>query len=226
MQSSRKLSYFNNNHTNFSLQPCTVRSLLEGMDKTEALKEVYVFSELSRSLNFAEVLTMTNKLAQGLLKMGLKKSDILALSAPNLPETMCLFFAAAFIGVVVVLVNPCYKLSEFEYILRTTGAKCLCITDQQGAIDPLELVNHFGLDWERSHRDALLFTALPNLKHLILATNGNPSDLACKDLSWDLTRDLLNSDEQSIDLPEVDTEDPLLIYLSVSDRLQLCSNQA
>ena len=209
----RKLSYFNNNQTNFSLQACTVRSLLEGMIKAEALKDIYEFSELKRTLNFVEVLAMTKTLAQGLLRMGLEKNDVLALATPNTPESICLFFAAAFIGVVVVLVNPCYRLSEFEHILRATRAKCLCITDQLSGIDYLRLVRDMGLDSAKSCKGELVFPALPNLGHVILARNGHSKE----SLYWDLAEELLNGNDQPLELPEVNTDDPLLIYLSVSN---------
>lgn len=68
---------------------------------------------------------LTTLVARGLLAMGIKKGDHVAIWATNLPEWMLTMFATAKIGAILVTVNTNYKQFEVEYLLRQSDTKML-----------------------------------------------------------------------------------------------------
>ena len=61
-----------------------------------------------------------DRLALGMLDLGLKPGDMLTLQVPNRVEYCILFFACAKIGVIPVLALPQFRSHEMEYILNLT----------------------------------------------------------------------------------------------------------
>ena len=57
-----------------------------------------------------------NEVAKGLLGLGIKKGDHIAIWATNIPEWLIILFASAKIGAVLVTVNTNYKVFELEYL--------------------------------------------------------------------------------------------------------------
>lgn len=69
--------------------------------------------------------TECEQVARGLLALGLKKGDHIAIWATNVPEWLLTFFAAAKMGGILVTVNTNYKVYELEYLLRQSDTACL-----------------------------------------------------------------------------------------------------
>ncbi|MBV5349860.1 AMP-binding protein, partial [bacterium] len=65
------------------------------------------------------------QVAKGLLRMGIKKGDNVAIWAYNVPEWAILQFATPKIGAVLVTVNTAYKSSELEYVLNQSDSTTL-----------------------------------------------------------------------------------------------------
>jgi len=71
----------------------------------------------------------TDRVAKGLMAMGINKGDHLAIWATNVPEWLQMLFAAAKIGAVIVTVNTNYKIFEMEYLLKQSDSKVLLLID-------------------------------------------------------------------------------------------------
>ena len=63
--------------------------------------------------------------ARGLLALGLQAGDRLGVWAPNCVEWFLCQFASAKIGVVLVNINPAYRTSELEYVLKQSACQWL-----------------------------------------------------------------------------------------------------
>jgi fatty-acyl-CoA synthase len=63
--------------------------------------------------------------AAGLLAAGLEPRDRLGIWAPNCWEWTVCQFAAARLGLVLVNINPAYRIAELEYALNKVGCKAL-----------------------------------------------------------------------------------------------------
>ena len=63
--------------------------------------------------------------AAGLLSLGLQPGDRVGVWAPNCAEWLLMQFATARIGLVLVNINPAYRLAELEYSLNAVGVKAV-----------------------------------------------------------------------------------------------------
>ncbi|MDP9780876.1 AMP-binding protein [Pseudomonas fluorescens] len=63
--------------------------------------------------------------ARALLALGLKTGDRLGVWAPNCAQWCISQFASAKIGVILVNINPAYRVSELEYVLQQSGCQWL-----------------------------------------------------------------------------------------------------
>ena len=64
-------------------------------------------------------------LAAGLAALGLKKGERIGIWAPNCSEWVVTQFATARLGLILVNINPAYRLSEVEYALNKVGCTAL-----------------------------------------------------------------------------------------------------
>jgi len=95
-----------------------------------------------------------DRLARGLIALGVAKGDKVGIWMPNVPEWIVAYFAIARIGAVVVPMNTRYKSHEVQYILENSEATTLFMVDQFVGINYLAMI-------------AEIHSNLPNLKHII-----------------------------------------------------------
>ena len=93
-----------------------------------------------RRYSFLEFDGMVDDLARGLLGLGLKRGDLLALWMTNAPEWVLVWLAVARIGVVLAPINTRYKTEEAAYIIRQSEAKALIAMDRFWDIDYLAMI--------------------------------------------------------------------------------------
>jgi fatty-acyl-CoA synthase len=62
-----------------------------------------------------------DKLARGLMALGVQPGERVAIWATNVPHWVTLMFATARIGAVLLTVNTSYREKELEYMLRHSG---------------------------------------------------------------------------------------------------------
>jgi long-chain acyl-CoA synthetase len=76
-----------------------------------------------QSTNYAELKVAVERLAAGLLSLGIQADDRVALLLPNCTPFVYGYYAAAQIGAVVVPANPLLKPAELEYIWRDADVR-------------------------------------------------------------------------------------------------------
>ena len=84
----------------------------------EALVYNYPEIGLDLRLTFRQYKKEVNRLAKGLLALGIEKGEHVAVWATNVPEWVMLEIALAKIGAVLVTVNTNYRAAEIEYVLK------------------------------------------------------------------------------------------------------------
>ncbi|HKK01738.1 MAG TPA: AMP-binding protein, partial [Desulfuromonadales bacterium] len=95
----------------------TIGGLLENIAHRFPENDALVYPDRGLRLNYSEFNALCDRVAKGLLKLGVKKGDHLSIWATNVPEWVVLQFATAKIGAVLVTVNTSYKSAELDYIL-------------------------------------------------------------------------------------------------------------
>jgi fatty-acyl-CoA synthase len=74
---------------------------------------------------YAELNAAVDRVARGLIAMGLEQGDRIGIWSPNCAEWVLVQYATAKAGVVLVNINPAYRTSELEYALEQSGARAL-----------------------------------------------------------------------------------------------------
>jgi fatty-acyl-CoA synthase len=74
---------------------------------------------------YAELGERVQRLARGLLALGLEQGDRVGLWSPNHAEWTLVQYATAEIGVILVNINPAYRSHELAYVLDQSGCRVL-----------------------------------------------------------------------------------------------------
>ena len=83
--------------------------------------ECLVFPWTDTRWTYAELSEESSQLARGLLALGVHKGDRIGIMAGNCEQYISLFFAAARVGAILVVLNNTYTASEVYYALNHTG---------------------------------------------------------------------------------------------------------
>jgi fatty-acyl-CoA synthase len=78
-----------------------------------------------RRLTYAEFDAEVERVARGLLALGIDKGERVGIWAPNCVEWMLVQYATARIGAILVNINPAYRTHEVGYVLRQAGIRTL-----------------------------------------------------------------------------------------------------
>jgi fatty-acyl-CoA synthase len=119
-------------------------------------------------LTFAEADARVDRLATGLLRLGVKRGDHVACWLTNSPWWLLTWFACCRIGAPVVSINTRYKTQEVEFILRQSDAKLLVAMPSYWNVDYLAMVRAMAPDFERFEPGALRSERLPELRAVAL----------------------------------------------------------
>ncbi len=104
---------------------------------------------------FAELLARSDVLAAGLLGLGLAPGDRIGIWAPNCAEWTLTQFAAARAGLILVTINPAYRLSEVEFTINHVGLSAIVAAERFKTSAYLDMI------------EALAPEQLPSLRHRV-----------------------------------------------------------
>jgi acyl-CoA synthetase (AMP-forming)/AMP-acid ligase II len=100
----------------------TIGQLVSLRARTHGSKTAINLFERGEQATFAELDNWSNRCANALSAVGVKKGDRVAAMLPNRIEYPILWFALAKLGAVIVPVNTRYTAREVEYVLSDTQA--------------------------------------------------------------------------------------------------------
>jgi fatty-acyl-CoA synthase len=116
---------------------------------------------------YAELARKADALAAGLLALGLEKGDRIGIWSPNCAEWTLTQFAAARIGLILVTINPAYRLSEVEYTLNKVGVKALVAAERFKTSEYAAMIDALAPELATCAPGALAADKLPMLKAAI-----------------------------------------------------------
>ena len=105
----------------------TIPQLLRRISQTYPDSDAAIFPAQSIRKTYAEFSEDVDRLATALLKLGFTKDDRIGILSPNRYEWLLTQFATAQIGVILVNVNPAYRVFELEYAVNKVGCKGLIL---------------------------------------------------------------------------------------------------
>lgn len=122
--------------------------------------------------NFAELLERSDAFAAGLLALGLNPGDRIGMWAPNCVEWTLTQFAAARAGLILVTINPAYRLSEVEYTINKVGLSALVAARSFKTSDYPAMIEELAPEVAAGIPGQLRAERLPTLRSLILIDAG------------------------------------------------------
>jgi fatty-acyl-CoA synthase len=126
---------------------------------------------------YAEMLERVDALAAGLLALGLEPGDRIGIWAPNCAEWALTQFATAKAGLILVNINPAYRLSEAEYALNKVGCKALVTAIAHKTSEYLHMLRELAPELSSCRPGALQAGRLPHLRWVI--TLGEQEHAGC-----------------------------------------------
>ena len=90
---------------------------------------------------YAELGAKVDAFAAGLLALGLEPGERIGIWSPNNAEWVVTQYATAKAGLVLVNINPAYRLSELEYALNKVGCRALIVATRFKTSDYVGMVN-------------------------------------------------------------------------------------
>jgi len=105
------------------------KNLTKNKEKIALIWEPEPTSEKSRTLTYGELFKEVNKLANALLKLGVKKGDTVGIYLPMIPEIIISMLACARIGAVHTVVFSAFSSTALKVRLQITEAKVLITAD-------------------------------------------------------------------------------------------------
>jgi fatty-acyl-CoA synthase len=122
-----------------------------------------VFREQGVRRTWRELQAEVDRLAAGLHTLGIGKGDRLGIWSPNRYEWLLTQFATARLGVILVNVNPAYRLAELEYALNKVECKALIAAPSFKASQYLQMLQTLAPELAAAKPGELRAAKLPHL---------------------------------------------------------------
>jgi fatty-acyl-CoA synthase len=117
--------------------------------------------------SWSELKARVDDLAAGLLALGLEPGSRIGIWSPNNAEWAITQFATAKAGLVLVNINPAYRLAELEYALNKVECVALITADRFKTSDYLGMLRELAPELDGAEPGALSSAKLPHLKTVI-----------------------------------------------------------
>lgn len=162
--------------------------------QAERLGDARFLTVCGRSVGFAGMEILTNRLANGLRRLGVERSHRVAILLPNCLEFVAVWFAVSKLGAIEVPSNPDLKGELLAHNLRSCGARVLVA------------------DAARLSAIAAVQAQLPQL-HTLVLTDIQPADARAAGIRVErlVTYEDCLAGGENFDAPEIHFSDPMAI---------------
>ena len=150
--------------------PLLGRTIGQALDRAAARwgdREALVSPSQGIRWTWAELRTRADAFAAGLLALGLERGDRIGIWSLNRAEWTLTQFAAARAGLVLVTINPAYRLSELEFALNKVGCKALVTATAFKSSDYMGMLTTLAPELAAATPGALSAARLPTLRCVI-----------------------------------------------------------
>ena len=150
-----------------ALSEQTIPALLADTAARCGERAAVCFREQGVRWTWREFARVVDDLAAGLLAIGLQRGDRLGIWSPNRAEWLVTQFATARIGVILVNINPAYRLSELEYALNLSGCRAIVTAERLKTSMYLQMLRTLAPELDQHAPGELKAVRLPALQWVI-----------------------------------------------------------
>jgi len=118
--------------------------------------------------SYGELKAKVDAFAAGLLALGLAPGDRVGIWSPNNAEWVITQFATAKAGLILVNINPAYRLSELDYALNKVGCKALILAERFKTSDYIGMLRELAPELGHATPGKLESARLPALRSVVL----------------------------------------------------------
>ena len=144
----------------------TLGNILEKWAFETPDKDFIVYPDRNLRFSYKQFNERVDRLAKGLLFIGIKPGDKVGVWAKNVPDWTTLMFATAKIGAILVTVNTNYKLAELEYILKNADINSFFIVDGYRDSNYVKMISELVPELKTQPRGKLKSEKFPQLKNV------------------------------------------------------------
>ncbi|MGE8449346.1 MAG: AMP-binding protein [Pseudomonadales bacterium] len=150
----------------------TIGAFFDAMIERFPDKEAVVSCHQGIRYTYLELQREVDRMASALLRAGLKPGDRIGIWSHNNVEWLVTQFATAKAGVILVNINPAYRVAELEYALNKVECKALIVMPSFKTTDYLEMIRSIAPEVSGAVPGRLESAKLPSLKTVIQIGNG------------------------------------------------------
>ena len=145
----------------------TVGAAFDRVVGMHADREALVVCEQGVRLTYGELAHRVDVLSANLIASGLSPGDRVGIWAPNCVEWVVSQFATAKAGLILVNVNPAYRVNELEYVLNKVGCRALIVEPSFRSSDYIGMLNALAPEIQLGEPGDQRLSQLPDLRLLI-----------------------------------------------------------
>ena len=153
-----------------SSQPLLGETIGRLFDRTVARfgdRDALIVRHQNIRLTYAQMKVRVDAVAAGLVALGLKPGDRVGIWSPNNAEWTLTQFATAKAGIILVNINPAYRVHELEYALNKVGCVALVTIDAFKGTNYVDMVESLAPELASCAAGALAAQRLPHLRTVI-----------------------------------------------------------
>lgn len=145
----------------------TIGNLFDEVAERHADNEALVIPHQNIRWSYRDYRHEVDRLAAGLLALGMQPGDRVGIWAPNCYEWCVTQFATAKIGAILVCINPAYRLYELEYALNKVQCRALITAEVFKTSRYLEMLQTLAPELDQCEPGRLKSEKLPHLELVI-----------------------------------------------------------
>src|SRR6266542_4719810 len=145
----------------------TIGDLLDQQAARFGDRDALIHVEHGLRYSYAEFRAECDRVAKGMIALGIAKGDHIGIWATNYPEWVVAQFATAKIGAILVTVNPSYRTHELEYLLKQSDASTLLLIDSFKTSDYVGMINELIPELRDAAPGDLRSSKFPRLQRVI-----------------------------------------------------------
>ncbi len=153
--------------TNIDLWQKTIPEVFKETVSKFPNRDAAVFPEQGIRRTWAELDVEADALAAGFLNLGLQPGDRVGIWSPNRHEWLLTQIATARVGLILVTINPAYRLAEVEYVLNQVECSCLVTAAAFKTSNYVSMIQELAPELISSKPGSLNSSLLPHLKAVI-----------------------------------------------------------
>ena len=126
--------------------------------------------------SYLQLQTEANKLASALLRLQLEPGDRVGIWSHNNAQWLLMQLATAKVGLILVNINPAYRVSELDYALNKVGCKALVTMARFKTSNYIGMLRELAPEIDTALPQALISARLPQLKSVVWIDESSDKD--------------------------------------------------